>query len=221
MKWVKLFSFLKSHRLLDLWFCILKVNLAFIFSSLRMQPMRLERWAASTGESLDTVSVKIANHSFQQESYGRELRGCGCIRSCLCVRVYLKGPWRRKLWDQSSLKTSLSLSGSLLRCWSQTVRVVTQFLKCENNTVSTGKVFLAWQDVSDRNMGLQCLNCSFPPLYPRSGSSSMASACGGSLALMDAGTGEGMNDVFTVDNVCSRIVHIYYFYWTWTLQQQF
>ncbi len=49
----------------------------------------------------------------------------------------------------------------------------------------------------------------------------MASACGGSLALMDAGTGEGMNDVFTVDNVCSKMVDIYYFYLTLMLQLQF
>lgn len=199
----------------------LNSTLPLFFSSLRMQPMRLGRWAASTGESLDTVSVQIDNQSFQQESYGRSLRGCGCICSCLCVLVYPKGPWRRKLWDQSFLKTSLSLSGSLLRCWSQTVSVVTQFLKCKNNTVTAGNVFSVWQDVSDRNMGLQCLSCSFPPLYLLSGSSSMASACGGSLALMDAGTGEGMNYAFTVDSVCSKIVHIYYFYLTLMLQLHF
>ncbi len=50
-----------------------------------MQPTRLERWAASTGESLDTVRAKIVNQSFQEECYGRRLCGCGCICSCLCI----------------------------------------------------------------------------------------------------------------------------------------
>lgn len=40
----------------------------------------------------------------------------------------LKEPWLKKLWGQSFPKTSPSPSGSRLRCLSQTVSVVTQFI---------------------------------------------------------------------------------------------
>lgn len=51
-------------------------------------------------------------------------KDCVGVDVCVDVCVYLKGPWLKKLWDQSFLKTSLSLSESLLRCLSQTVRIV-------------------------------------------------------------------------------------------------
>lgn len=70
-------------------------------------------------------------------------RTCGCTDD---VRVFLKGPWRRKLWDPSSLKTSLSRSGSPPRCSSQTVSVVTEIIS---------DVFDVWLDLSDTNMRLQ------------------------------------------------------------------
>lgn len=70
-------------------------------------------------------------------------RTCGCTDD---VCVFLKGPWLRKLWDPSSLKTSLSRSGSLPRCSSQTVSVVTEIIS---------DVFVVWLDLSDANMRLQ------------------------------------------------------------------
>jgi len=106
------------------------------------------------------------------------------------VFIHVQGPWLRKRWDQSFLKTTPSLSGSPPRCLSQTVSVVTQSLKSKN---AAGNVFIVWQVVSLLITGVTMsetffLLSFFPPLYRLSGSSSMASACGGSLALMDAGT---------------------------------
>lgn len=58
-----LFFFKKSHCLHGcVYFCFqgeLKLSIAFNFSFLHMQPMRLERWEASTEESLDMVCVQI------------------------------------------------------------------------------------------------------------------------------------------------------------------
>lgn len=65
--------------------CEFKINLAFNFSSLHMQQMRLEKWEASIGESLDMVCV-IYVYSVSINDHQR-LCGCGSICSCLCVCV--------------------------------------------------------------------------------------------------------------------------------------
>lgn len=115
------------------------------------------------------------------------------------VCVCLKGPWLRKLWDQSFLKTSLSLSGSLLRCLSQTVSVVTPNL------------FI------DRNMRLQYLRAYFSFFPPSSllistsltpfrillhGLSMRRQPCSNGCRYQ---FGDAWNSCFTVDNVYSKL----------------
>lgn len=101
---------------------------------------------------------------------------------CLCVCVCVKGRWLKKLWDQSSPKTSRSPSESLRRCWSPTVSdSKVSLVHFESVRVNT------WRLVKLPQLTVLPVCTAQPPAPTSTGSSSMASACGGSLALMDAG----------------------------------
>lgn len=104
-----------SHSVKLLFLFFLRVNPKTLpslpFSFLRMQPMRLERWEAWTGGSSDTVGVAV--HLF--------ICRLQWLFTDDSVFVCVKGRWLKKLWDQSSPKTSRSPSESLRRCWSPTV----------------------------------------------------------------------------------------------------
>lgn len=86
---------------------------------------------------------------------------------CL-MHVCVQERWRRRRWGPSSLQIYPSPSASRLRCWSPTVR-------CGASLAPLSRLMRMCPEL------MLCL-CSVS-----TGSSSMASVCGGSLALMDAG----------------------------------
>lgn len=139
--------------------CTLSFKLNSALSFPRMQPMKLEKWEAPTEENSDTVCANeyiFCLYSVYDDHFfpSRILLIEVCIYVLSMWFLSSQEPWQKKLWEQSSQKISLSLSGSLLRCLNQTVRALTW-------PVGSGNVFIVWQDVSDRNLR----DCVWMPFF--------------------------------------------------------
>lgn len=132
MKWVKS----RCCRLLDIILYYFKFELKFLlpfisvpsicykwnWKSGRPQPERARSWFVWKFKPCYSLQYLFTT-GLHSKHYVQRLSGWTV---CVCVCVS-QGPWLKRLWDQSFLKTSRSPSGSVLRCWSPMVSLMAQF----------------------------------------------------------------------------------------------
>ena len=165
-----------------------------------MQPMKLERWAAPTGERsvmvciqiyFDWYSASVKNLEYRDQSVWKDLNV-----------IVLDGLFPGALAEKA-------LRPVIPKDFPFTIRVTAEVLEsngeCGDTFICvTGNETIVWQTIPDRNVDVNVWIPFIPlSLCLLSGSSSMASACAGSLALMDAGT---RHVSYPVNSICCKIV---------------
>ena len=148
-----------------------------------MQPMKLERWAAPTGERSVMVCIQIDFDWYSASVKNLEYRD----RVWKDLNVFvLDGVFSGALAEKA-------LRPVIPKDFPFTIRVTAEVLESNGEggdtfICVTGNETIVWQNISNRNVDVSVWIPFIPlALCLLSGSSSMASACAGSLALMDAG----------------------------------